>query len=50
MAHLYRAGSKARNLAKFKRKYGSKKGVKVYGAVVGKVKRERRAKRQGFHF
>jgi hypothetical protein len=45
MAHLYKKGGKARNLPKFEKRYGKTKGQKVFGAVVGKVKRERAAKR-----
>lgn len=44
MSHLYKAGGKARNLPKFQSKYGKTKGKRVYGAVVGKVKRERQRK------
>ena len=44
MPHLYKAGGKARNLPKFEKRYGVKKGKAVYGAVVGKVKRQRKAK------
>ncbi len=42
--HLYREWAKASQERKFESKYGAKKGKKVYGAVVGKVKRERQAK------
>lgn len=42
--HLYRNGAKGRERRKFEKKYGKKKGDYVYGAVVGKVKRERKAK------
>ena len=44
--HLYKDGAKKKELKKFKKEYGKKKGKKVYGAVVGKVKRERAAKRK----
>lgn len=44
MPHLYKKGGKARNLPKFEVKYGVKKGKRIYGAVVGKVKRQRQAK------
>ena len=40
---LYRKGGKARSLAKFRKRYGSR-GAYIFGAVVGKVKRERRHK------
>lgn len=43
--HLYRKGARKRQIAKFRRKYGAR-GAYVYGAVVGKVKRERAAKRK----
>jgi len=41
--HLYRFGAKRGQLRKFENRYGKNKGKKVYGAVVGKVKRERLA-------
>lgn len=45
--HLYKGkGTKQRELKKFKREYGSS-GKRIYGAVVGKVKREQEAKKQG---
>lgn len=44
MPHLYKKGGKARNLPKFEARYGKRKGKAVFGAVVGKVKRERQAK------
>ena len=43
--HLYRNDAKYREKKKFEERYGKKKGDYVYGAVVGKVKREREAKR-----
>lgn len=46
MKHLYRDGAKGREKAAFERKYGKRKGATVYGAVVGKVRRERRAARR----
>lgn len=42
---LYRKGAKAYQKRKFERRYGKKKGDYVYGAVVGKVKRERARRR-----
>ena len=39
--HLYRHGAKRRELRSFERKYGRKKGKYIYGATVGKVRRER---------
>ena len=51
---LYRgAGTRARELREFQERYGPR-GVIVYGAVVGKVKREQEAKvakrrRHGYH-
>ncbi len=44
--HLYRDGAKGAELRKFEREYGHRKGRRVYGAVVGKVRRERAAKRR----
>ena len=44
--HLYRKGAKAREEKEFENRYGKNKGDYVYGAVVGKVKREREAKRK----
>ena len=41
--HLYKNGAKRGQLRKFENRYGTKKGKEVYGAVVGKVKRERMA-------
>lgn len=41
--HLYRFGAKKREEKDFERRYGKRKGKKVYGAVIGKVKREREA-------
>ena len=39
--HLYRDGAKAKELREFEHRYGKEKGKRVYGAVVGKVYRER---------
>jgi hypothetical protein len=39
--HLYKNGAKYREKKKFEREYGPKKGDYVYGATVGKVRRER---------
>jgi hypothetical protein len=44
--HLYRNGAKSRELSEFEKRYGTKKGKYVYGATVGKVRRERLAKRR----
>lgn len=44
--HLYRTGAKGREQRSFEERYGKVKGKKVYGAVVGKVKRERAAKKK----
>jgi len=45
-AHLYRGkGTKAKQEKKFEKRYGKKKGKYVYGSVIGKVRRERAAKR-----
>ncbi len=43
--HLYRHGAKGREEREFERRYGLSKGKYVYGAVVGKVKRERARRR-----
>jgi len=45
MKHLYKGKAKITEKRKFKKRYG-KKGLKIYGATVGKVKREREAKRK----
>jgi hypothetical protein len=42
--HLYRGGAKGPQERSFEKRYGKTKGKKVYGAVVGKVKRERQRK------
>lgn len=42
--HLYKDGAKSKERRKFERKYGKEKGDYIYGAVIGKVKRERKAK------
>lgn len=39
--HLYRDGAKYREIKKFEKRYGKIKGKRIYGAVVGKIKRER---------
>jgi hypothetical protein len=43
---LYRYGAKGPQERKFENRYGKEHGKYVYGAVVGKVKRERAAKRR----
>lgn len=40
--HLYRRGAKYREEKKFEKRYGKKKGDYVYGAVVGKMFRQRK--------
>ena len=45
--HLNRHGAKASQKKKFEEEYGKKKGDYVYGATVGKVKREREEKHEG---
>ncbi len=45
MRHLYRRGAKRRVEREFESRYGPRKGRRVYGAVVGKVRRERLAKK-----
>ena len=45
-AHLYRGrGTKERERRAFEKEYGKARGDYVYGATVGKVARERAAKR-----
>jgi len=43
--HIYRNGAKYREIKIFEERYGKKKGDYIYGAVVGKLKRERKIKR-----
>lgn len=38
--HLYRDGAEPAELRKFEREYGREKGRQIYGATVGKVRRE----------
>lgn len=42
--HLYTHGGRRKNLPGFQARYGKEHGKEVYGAVVGKVRRERMAK------
>lgn len=42
--HLYRDGAEGKEKKKFEERYGKRKGDYVYGATVGKVKRERESK------
>lgn len=42
--HLYKKGAKTKELRKFEKEYGKKKGKYVYGATVGKIKRLRQKK------
>ena len=44
--HLYRDGARHGELRKFENRYGKEKGKRIYGAVVGKVKRERARKKR----
>ena len=44
--HLYRDGAKSSDEREFEERYGKKNGKYIYGAVVGKVKREREAKKR----
>jgi hypothetical protein len=39
-AHLYRGPGSGRARAEFEARYGKRKGAYVYGATVGKVRRE----------
>lgn len=44
--HLYRGrGTEAREMELFEERYGKRRGDYVYGATVGKVRRERAARR-----
>jgi hypothetical protein len=51
-SHIYKHGAKSRMQAQFKRRYGSRGGRKgrggsyVYGAVVGKLTRQRYGKKR----
>jgi len=45
MKHLYKYGAKSKMLKEFEKRYGKKKGAKIYGAVVGKIKRLRSRRR-----
>lgn len=44
--HIYRDGAESKELKAFEKKYGKKKGKYVYGAAVGKLTREKRAKQR----
>ena len=44
--HLYRYGAKKYMIREFEKRYGKRKGKEIYGAVVGKIKRLREAKRR----
>jgi len=46
MKHLYRYGAKKKMLREFKKRYGKRKGVKVYYATIGKVKREMKKRKK----
>jgi hypothetical protein len=46
MKHLYRYGAKKYMIREFEKRYGKRKGKEIYGAVVGKIKRLREAKRR----
>ena len=46
MKHLYRDGAEKGEIRDFERRYGKRKGRRIYGATVGKVKRERAAKKR----
>jgi hypothetical protein len=45
--HLYKNGAKNRKKREFEQKYGKVRGDYIYGATVGKVRRERANKRRG---
>ena len=44
--HLYREGAEKKEKKEFEEKYGKKKGDYIYGATVGKVKKEREEKKK----
>ena len=44
--HLYKYGAARTELPKFQKEYGKEHGRYVYGATIGKVYRERLAKRR----
>ena len=44
--HIYRDGAEPKALKAFEKEYGKKKGKYVYGATVGKLTREKRAKQR----
>ena len=49
--HLYRGkGTKQRELRQFEQRYGKTKGKRVYGAVIGEVKREQMNKKRYRNF
>jgi len=45
--HLYRYGAKKEKEREFEKRYGKKRGDYIYGATVGKVRRERLARMAG---
>ena len=46
MKHLYKDFAERGEIRDFERRYGKRKGRRIYGATVGKVKRERAAKKR----
>jgi len=47
IGHLYQYGAKKEKEREFERRYGKKRGDYIYGATVGKVRRERLARMAG---
>lgn len=48
MKHLYKEGANIQEEKVFEKRYGKKKGKYVYGATVGKVKRERQKNKRRY--
>jgi len=46
-SHLYKNGAKKEKEREFEKRYGKKRGDYVYGATVGKVRKERLARMAG---
>ncbi len=43
--HIYKFGAAKKEIKKFQKEYGKEHGKYVYGAVVGNLTRQRRARR-----
>ena len=44
--HIYRDGAESKELKAFEKEYGKRNGDYIYGAVVGKLTREKAKKRR----